>query len=108
MTATVEREALLPSPCVGTCELDVVTGWCVGCGRTGDEIAGLSEPFELPAGVHVLTARHPDYGSERLVFGVPAAGEILVEINLMGDRSGRKARLRTAWEIEARLRQLRP
>ncbi|MEM1313236.1 MAG: DUF1289 domain-containing protein [Pseudomonadota bacterium] len=35
------------SPCVGTCKLDDATGWCVGCARTGDEIAewgGLAEP----------------------------------------------------------------
>lgn len=28
------------SPCVGTCKLDPETGWCLGCARTGDEIAG--------------------------------------------------------------------
>ncbi|MEM9047161.1 MAG: DUF1289 domain-containing protein [Pseudomonadota bacterium] len=28
------------SPCVGTCRLDPATGWCLGCARTGDEIAG--------------------------------------------------------------------
>ncbi|MEM6743230.1 MAG: DUF1289 domain-containing protein [Pseudomonadota bacterium] len=36
----------LASPCVGTCKLDDATGWCVGCARTGDEIAewgGLAE-----------------------------------------------------------------
>jgi predicted Fe-S protein YdhL (DUF1289 family) len=27
------------SPCVGVCTLDPVMGWCLGCGRTGDEIA---------------------------------------------------------------------
>lgn len=27
------------SPCVGTCKLDPETGWCVGCARSGDEIA---------------------------------------------------------------------
>jgi predicted Fe-S protein YdhL (DUF1289 family) len=26
------------SPCVGVCKLDQVTGFCLGCGRTGDEI----------------------------------------------------------------------
>ena len=26
------------SPCVDICEIDGATGWCVGCGRTGDEI----------------------------------------------------------------------
>lgn len=27
------------SPCVNICRLDPATGWCVGCGRTGGEIA---------------------------------------------------------------------
>lgn len=27
------------SPCVGICRLDDETGYCLGCGRTGDEIA---------------------------------------------------------------------
>ena len=27
------------SPCVGMCTLDPAMGWCLGCGRTGDEIA---------------------------------------------------------------------
>ncbi|MET1414413.1 DUF1289 domain-containing protein [Roseibium sp. HPY-6] len=27
------------SPCVGTCKLDEATGYCIGCARTGDEIA---------------------------------------------------------------------
>lgn len=26
------------SPCVNVCRLDSATGWCIGCGRTGDEI----------------------------------------------------------------------
>lgn len=29
----------IASPCVGTCKLDDATGWCIGCARTGDEIA---------------------------------------------------------------------
>jgi predicted Fe-S protein YdhL (DUF1289 family) len=28
------------SPCVLVCTLDTKTGWCLGCGRTGEEIAG--------------------------------------------------------------------
>jgi predicted Fe-S protein YdhL (DUF1289 family) len=38
------------SPCVGVCQLDDATGWCHGCGRTGDEVArwlGLSEDERL-------------------------------------------------------------
>ncbi|MEM8841127.1 MAG: DUF1289 domain-containing protein [Pseudomonadota bacterium] len=27
------------SPCTGICKLDEATGWCLGCGRSGDEIA---------------------------------------------------------------------
>lgn len=27
------------SPCVNICEIDNATGWCLGCGRTIDEIA---------------------------------------------------------------------
>ncbi|MDJ0608376.1 MAG: DUF1289 domain-containing protein [Kiloniellales bacterium] len=30
----------LASPCVGICKLDDTTGWCLGCARSGDEIAG--------------------------------------------------------------------
>ena len=39
MTATSAEPHLL-SPCVGTCELEPRSGWCQGCGRSGDEIAG--------------------------------------------------------------------
>ena len=28
------------SPCTGICRLDAATGWCLGCARTGEEIAG--------------------------------------------------------------------
>lgn len=34
--------ARVPSPCVNVCRLDSRTGWCVGCGRTGGEIAAWS------------------------------------------------------------------
>lgn len=27
-----------PSPCIRICQIDAATGWCIGCGRTGDEI----------------------------------------------------------------------
>ncbi|WP_019996363.1 DUF1289 domain-containing protein [Aureimonas ureilytica] len=38
------------SPCIKICVLDPQSGWCVGCGRTLDEIAGwgsLSEAERL-------------------------------------------------------------
>ena len=28
------------SPCIGICVIDDASGWCEGCGRTLDEIAG--------------------------------------------------------------------
>ena len=31
--------APIRSPCVNICRIDAATGWCVGCGRTLDEIA---------------------------------------------------------------------
>jgi predicted Fe-S protein YdhL (DUF1289 family) len=31
------------SPCARTCVLDRVTGYCIGCGRTGDEITRWTE-----------------------------------------------------------------
>ena len=30
------------SPCIGVCTMDASTGWCEGCLRTIDEIAGWS------------------------------------------------------------------
>ena len=29
----------MQSPCIQVCRIDDTTGWCVGCGRTRDEIA---------------------------------------------------------------------
>lgn len=30
----------IQSPCILVCSIDLATGYCFGCGRTGDEIAG--------------------------------------------------------------------
>jgi uncharacterized protein len=30
----------ISTPCVKICVIDQVTGFCIGCGRTGQEIAG--------------------------------------------------------------------
>lgn len=35
---TVAVQAI-ESPCVLVCSIDTATGWCLGCGRTRDEIA---------------------------------------------------------------------
>jgi uncharacterized protein len=32
----------VPSPCISVCRMDASTGWCEGCLRTIDEIAGWS------------------------------------------------------------------
>ncbi|PRC93729.1 DUF1289 domain-containing protein [Solimicrobium silvestre] len=32
--------AVTPSPCTNICKIDAQTGWCEGCWRTIDEIAG--------------------------------------------------------------------
>jgi uncharacterized protein len=54
------------SPCQNICVLDPVTGWCIGCGRTGGEIAGwmtMSDPDKavvnagLPARLKTMTSR---------------------------------------------------
>jgi predicted Fe-S protein YdhL (DUF1289 family) len=29
---------MIDSPCNKVCVLDPATGWCIGCGRTGEEI----------------------------------------------------------------------
>ena len=49
---------MIESPCVKTCTLDARSGLCLGCGRTIDEIARLTDMsaaerarvmYELPA-----------------------------------------------------------
>ena len=38
------------SPCVGVCQIDQATGWCIGCGRSGEEIGrwlGLNDAERL-------------------------------------------------------------
>ncbi|PCE25886.1 DUF1289 domain-containing protein [Paraburkholderia acidicola] len=34
--------ASVPSPCIDVCRMNAATGWCEGCLRTIDEIAGWS------------------------------------------------------------------
>ena len=31
---------VIESPCILVCSIDLKTGYCFGCGRTGEEIAG--------------------------------------------------------------------
>jgi predicted Fe-S protein YdhL (DUF1289 family) len=36
---TATPNSLLETPCIDVCEMDTVSGLCVGCGRTLEEIA---------------------------------------------------------------------
>jgi hypothetical protein len=51
--------AAVESPCVNLCVLDQPTGWCRGCGRTGEEIGHWSAADEPArrAILHRLPAR---------------------------------------------------
>jgi hypothetical protein len=40
MDPLIEFVPVIASPCVNICHMDAATGWCEGCGRTIDEIAG--------------------------------------------------------------------
>lgn len=73
---------------------------------TGEEIASLEVPVTMRAGVHVLSVEHGQLGTERLVFASPSADAILIEVDLAGDRRGRKARIRSPAEVESRLQVL--
>ncbi|RZJ25744.1 MAG: DUF1289 domain-containing protein [Haliea sp.] len=39
-TAGQNGNERVPSPCISVCRMDAATGWCEGCLRTLDEIAG--------------------------------------------------------------------
>jgi uncharacterized protein len=41
--AELDDEGPVPSPCISVCRMDAATGWCEGCLRTLDEIAGWSQ-----------------------------------------------------------------
>ncbi len=40
MKQTDLEAARATSPCIGICQLDAASGYCVGCARTGAEIGG--------------------------------------------------------------------
>lgn len=39
----IEYVPIMESPCVSICAMDGSTGWCIGCGRTLDEIGRWGE-----------------------------------------------------------------
>ncbi|MEM9384673.1 MAG: cysteine-rich CWC family protein [Pseudomonadota bacterium] len=54
----------VPSPCVGTCRLDDTRAFCVGCGRTVDEISAWSSfgPVDKAAVLLRLRVEQQQYG----------------------------------------------
>ncbi len=61
---------------------------------TGAELAALEEAPTFPPGVHVLEVTHPDYRSQRLVFGVSDSDPAHILIDLSIERAGRRTRVR--------------
>ena len=63
------------SPCTRVCQLDDATGWCLGCGRTGAEIAGwlamsTAERIALKAALPARLAALEQAKALRVVEGV--------------------------------------
>jgi predicted Fe-S protein YdhL (DUF1289 family) len=70
------------TPCIKVCVVDPETGFCVGCGRTRDEIASwlalsAQERQEIMAGlperVEALTRNRRRKGGRRARLGIPGA-----------------------------------
>jgi len=55
----IEYVPIVESPCVSICVMDEATGWCIGCGRTLDEIArwGSTDQSDRDAVMAELPAR---------------------------------------------------
>ncbi len=77
---TAATGAAVASPCINICRMNDATGWCEGCLRTLDEIAGwsrLDEGARL-AVVQGLRARRITWRALRLADSVaepPATGD---------------------------------
>lgn len=56
-----------PSPCIKVCVIEPASGWCLGCGRTGAEIAAwpFLDAAEREAVVAGLAARLSGLGKRR-------------------------------------------
>ena len=57
--ALIDFVPIIASPCVNLCQMDDVTGWCEGCGRTIDEIVrwGSTDDADRAAVMAELPAR---------------------------------------------------
>lgn len=55
----IEHVPVIESPCVSLCVMDEASGWCLGCGRTIDEIArwGSTDEADRAAVMAELAAR---------------------------------------------------
>jgi uncharacterized protein len=58
-----EDHHAVPSPCINVCRMDASTGWCEGCLRTIDEIAGWSlfDDDAKRAVWDAIEARHAEF-----------------------------------------------
>lgn len=59
----------VPSPCISVCRMDDRTGWCEGCLRTLDEIAGWSTMSDEAK--RQVWARLPARRAQRAAGGAP-------------------------------------
>ncbi|SEA04692.1 DUF1289 domain-containing protein [Paraburkholderia sartisoli] len=61
--------APVPSPCIDVCRMNRATGWCEGCLRTIDEIAGWSslDDRQKHAVWDAIDARHARLIAEKKV-----------------------------------------
>ncbi|MEP9357899.1 DUF1289 domain-containing protein [Sphingomonas sp. KR3-1] len=55
----IEYVPVIESPCMSLCVMDEASGWCLGCGRTLDEIArwGQTDQADRDAVMAALPAR---------------------------------------------------
>ncbi|WP_144144041.1 DUF1289 domain-containing protein [Paraburkholderia sp. BCC1884] len=62
------QDDAVPSPCISVCRMDAATGWCEGCLRTIDEIAGWSlfDGDEKRAVWDAIEARHAQFIAVRM------------------------------------------
>lgn len=61
---------------------------------TGAELAALASNPSFAPGVHVLEVTHPEFRSQRVVFGVTSNDETHVLVDLAIDRVGRRSRIK--------------
>ncbi|MBN3804224.1 DUF1289 domain-containing protein [Paraburkholderia sp. Ac-20336] len=58
-----DDDGSVPSPCISVCRMDAATGWCEGCLRTIDEIAGwlIFDDDAKRAVWDAIEARHAEF-----------------------------------------------